>query len=337
MLLEKLCNANGVSGDEKRIRQIIEDQIKPYADEIIKDTMGNLYALKKGKINKTVMISAHMDEVGFIVKNITKEGYLEFSCVGGIDTRVIISKRVKIGEGEVPGVIGIKAIHLTKKSERENAPKLEDLYIDIGAKDKEDALKYVNLGDFVSFDTKFEYLGKDTIKAKAIDDRVGCYILINLIKKEVLCDTWFCFFVQEEVGLRGARVGANKINPDISLVVEATTCSDTNNTQEHLMCTKMGDGVCVTFMDRSTIVPADYYKWLYDLAKKNNISVQYKQMVSGGNDAGAIHQSLDGIKTASLSVPCRYIHSPVSICSKKDIDATYKLCEKFLENICEII
>ncbi len=334
MLLEKLCNLDGVSGNEGALREFIKAEITPFADSITVDSMGNLLAFKKGAdSSKTVMLSAHTDEVGLIISKITKEGYLEFQTVGGIDTRVIISKKVRIGNNKIKGIIGIKAIHLTTKSERESVPKIKDLYIDIGAKDEEDAKKYVKLGDYAAFDTEAEMFGEKTIKAKAIDDRAGCYILIELIKNPVLYDTWFCFCTQEEVGLRGAKVAAAKINPDIALVIEATTCSDVKGSVEHTYSTCMGKGAAISFMDRTTIVNQELYQWLYNLAKENNIPVQYKTLIAGGNDAGIIHLSNGGVPTLSVSVPCRYIHSPASLASLDDIDATKELCKCFLDNI----
>ncbi len=335
MLLEKLCNLDGVSGDETAVRDFIKNEISPYADNIITDSTGNLLAYKKGSnSSKTVMLSAHTDEVGLIVSGITKEGYLEFQTVGGIDTRVIISKKVRIGKYKIKGIIGIKAVHLTTKSERETVPKIKDLYIDIGAKDEEDAKKYISLGDYAAFDTEFEMLGKTSIKAKAIDDRAGCAILAELIKNDVYYDTWFCFCTQEEVGLRGSAVAAAKINPDIALVVESTTCSDVHGSVKHAYVTEMNKGAAISFMDRTTIVNQRLYKLLYELAEKNAIPVQYKTMVSGGNDAGRIHISNRGIPTMSVSVPCRYLHSPASVASINDIIAVKKLCECFIsENI----
>lgn len=338
MLLEKLCNADGVSGCEKEVREIIKNEICDLADEMIVDSMGNLLVLKKGQSKeKTVMLSAHMDEVGFIISGITKDGYLEFKSVGGIDTRVIISKKVRIGRDKVKGIIGIKAIHLTTDAERKSVPKESDLYIDIGAKNEEDAKKYVKLGDYVAFDTEFEYLGEKSIKAKAIDDRAGCYILCELIKQEVLYDTWFCFLVQEEVGLRGAKIASYRLNPDIALVVESTTCCDVSEIKESDYVTKKDAGAVISIMDRTTITSKNIYSQLFKLGQENNIKVQYKKMVSGGNDAGAIHLSQDGVKTASVSVPCRYIHSPASICSIDDINAARDLCAIFLNNINKFI
>ena len=278
-----------------------------------------------------------MDEVGFIISGVTEKGFLQFKTVGGIDTRVIISKKVVIGKNKVRGVIGMKAIHLQKRSERESVPEVRDLFIDIGAKDKASALEKVSLGDYAAFDTQYEKLGENSLKAKAVDDRAGCAVLIELIKKPVKYDTYFCFTTQEEVGLRGARIAADRINPDIALVLEATTCSDVCGFKDHEYVTQMGGGVVVTFMDRTTIVNGSYHKWLYNSAKNAGIAVQYKQTTMGGNDAGRIHLARSGVKTASLSVPCRYLHSPCGIASQKDIDAMYKLAELFLSKIDEVI
>lgn len=340
MLIENiitLTGLNGVSGDEGIVRDYIKSEICAYVDEITVDTIGNLIAYKKGNSDKKIMLSAHMDEVGFIVSGINDKGYIEFKTVGGIDTRVILSKKVLIGKNNVKGVIGMKAIHLQKRAERESVPEIRDLYIDIGAKDKEDAVKYVNLGDYISFETESELLGDSTLKAKAIDDRAGCGILMELIKKTVKYDTYFCFTTQEEVGLRGARVCAHRLNPDIALVIESTTANDVYGFEDHEFVTSLGGGVSVTFMDRATIVNNDFRKWLYDLAKENYIPVQYKRATAGGNDAGRIHLAKGGIKTASLSVPTRYLHSPCGLSSINDIKATKDLAELFLERIDEVI
>lgn len=336
MLLKRLCDAFGVSGSEGEIRDIIIPEIKDYCDDLTVDTMGNIIAFKKGKSSeKKVMLSAHMDEVGFIVSGITDKGYLEFKTVGGIDTRVIISKNVVVGKNKIPGVIGMKAIHLQSKGEREEVPKVKSLFIDIGAKDKEDAEKYVELGDYVSFATKYADFGDGKIKAKAIDDRVGCYILTKLIKEPVKFDTYFCFTVQEEVGLRGAKIAAYRVKPDIALVIESTTCSDVHAVPTEGEVTNLGKGAVISIMDRSTIVNRDYISFLKKISE--GIKVQYKKTTMGGNDAGAVHQTGTGVLTASLSVPCRYLHSPVGIASKDDILATENLAKRFLERIDEVI
>ncbi len=337
MLLEELSNLCGVSGNENEVRAFILNEIKPYADEITVDTIGNVIALKKGNEKKRIMLDAHMDEVGFIISGITDKGFLKFQCVGGIDPRTILSKRVLIGKNKIIGVIGIKAIHLQKKSERDSAPEIKDMFIDVGAKDKESAEKVINLGDYATFDTKFEYLGKDTVKAKALDDRAGCAVLLDLIKKPVKYDTYFCFTTQEEVGLRGARIAANRINPDIALVIESTTCSDMTDFKPHEKVTIMGKGAAISIMDRRTIVDKDFANKLFNFAKDANINVQYKQSIAGGNNAGAIHLSQNGVKTASISIPCRYIHQAASVASVKDLEAIKKLAEQFLIRIDEVL
>ncbi len=336
MLLKELCSLDGVSGNERSVREFILEKIRPLADKITIDTMGNIIALKKGqKSDKRVMLSAHMDEVGLIISGVTDKGFLEFKTVGGIDARVLISKRVRIGA--VKGIIGMKAIHLQKKTERENVPEIKDIFIDIGAKNREEALECVNIGDYAAFDTEYSEFGTDKIKAKALDDRIGCAVLIELMKYECEYDCYFCFLVQEEVGLRGAQIAANCVKPDIALVLEGTTCSDVHDSEEHEYATELGAGVAVTFADRTTIVDKTYYKWLYEQACANRIPVQYKRTTMGGNDAGAIHKSCGGVRTAALSVPCRYIHSPVSVASKSDIDAMLELACIFTERVGELL
>lgn len=338
MLIEKLCNACGVSGNETEVRNLIKAEIENYADNIIVDSMGNMLAYKKGKnSSKKVMLSAHMDEVGFIISGFTEKGFLEFKTVGGIDPRVIISKKVYIGEKKIPGIIGIKAIHLQKRSERETVPEVSSLYIDIGVKSKAEAEKKVKLGDYAAFATEFEAFGNGKIKAKAIDDRAGCAVLANIIKKDMMFDTYFCFLVQEEVGLRGARIAAARIEADIALVLEATTCSDVYGCKEHEYVTSLGGGVVITARDGSSIVPEDYRAFLELLCRRKNIPYQYKKTTRGGNDAGAVYISGGGIKTASLSVPCRYLHSPVGVAAISDIKAMEDLTTEFLNSVNEII
>ncbi len=337
MLLKKLCEADGVSGCEDQVRRIILEKIRPLADEVTVDTMGNVIALKKADSSKRVMLCAHMDEVGLIISGITEKGYLKFKTVGGIDPRVLISKRVRIGKDKIPGVIGIKAIHLQTKEERETVPKIKELFIDIGASSEKEAKKHISLGDYAAFDTDFDEFGRGRIKAKAIDDRAGCAVLVELMKKSCMYDTYFCFTVQEEVGLRGAQIAAHRIRPDIALILESTTCSDVHGCEEKDYVTELGGGVAVSFMDMRTIADKQFYKWLFDEGKKSGVNVQLKRAAAGGNDAGAVHISGTGVKTASLSIPCRYLHSPASVASLSDIEDMQKLAELFMDRIDEVI
>lgn len=333
MLLETLCNADGVSGNEGAIRNIILSEIRPFADDIKIDSMGNIIAFKKGiRSEKKIMLCAHMDEVGFIISGFTDSGYLKFKTVGGIDTRVILSKRVRTSSS-IPGVIGMKAIHLQTPDERENVPKISSLFIDIGTKSKEEAQKNVKLGEYAAFDTKYADFGQDKIKAKAIDDRAGCYALCEAIKHKCEYDMYAVFTVQEEVGLRGAQIAAYSVAPDVCLVLESTTCSDVYKTEPHEQVTKCGGGAAVSIMDRASVSDRELAPALFDFAQKNNIPVQYKKTTMGGNDAGAVHISREGVKTATVSVPCRYLHSPVGVASKSDIKAVVDMAVGLCENI----
>lgn len=321
-LLEGLCRACGTSGDEDEIRDIILSEIKPHADEVTVDPLGNIIVFKKGRSrakNKT-LISAHMDEVGFIITNINSDGSLKIASVGGVDKKAACGKAVFIGKDKLPGVIGAVPVHVLKADERAKNPPIESLYIDIGADTREQAEKYVSLGDCVYFDSVFE-ADDERIIGKALDDRAGCMALIEMIKSELEYDTYFSFVVQEEIGLRGAKGAAFTVNPDVAIVVEATTASDIPEVSgaEKVCC--VGLGAVVSFMDGATMYDRTFYKLITDNARNAGVSVQTKTKIAGGNDAGAIHQSRGGVRTAAISVPCRYLHSSASLISRDDLQA----------------
>lgn len=320
-LLERLCTACGVSGDEDDIRDIILEEIKPYADELKVDSLGNILAFKKGKqrAKSKLLISAHMDEVGFIVTNIESNGTLKFAEVGGIDKKAACGKAVLIGKNKLPGVIGAVPVHVLKADERAKNPSIDSLYIDIGADTKEQAEKCVSLGDCVYFDSVFE--ADERIIGKAIDDRAGCMALIELLQSELEYDTYFSFVVQEEIGLRGAKGAAFTLNPDTAIVVEATTASDIPDVSGADKVCSVGSGAVVSFMDGATMYDRTLYRLIIDNAKQAEIPVQTKTKIAGGNDAGAIHQSRGGVRTAAISVPCRYLHSSTSLISRDDLQA----------------
>ena len=333
MLLSDLTTLAGVSGNETAVRNYIYQQIKDRCDEIVIDSIGNMAGLMRGtgQNRKKVMLCAHMDEIGMITSRITDDGFLKFKTVGGIDPRIMVSKRVLIGDNAQPGVIGYKAVHLQDKTERETTAKIKSLYIDIGAKNKKDAEKKVKIGDYIVFDSNYREFGDGLVKARALDDRVGCAILTELAGCRFDFDLYLCFTVQEEVGLRGATVLTNRIQPDIALVLEATTCSDVADTKPEDYATVLGGGVAISFMDRSTYYNQRLSQFIYNLAQDNDIAVQYKKTTMGGNDAGAIHLACGGVKTAVLSIPARYIHSPSSVISKKDFEACRSLVKLFLQ------
>lgn len=332
--LKILCELNGISGDEQQVREYICSRIEGQAEYKI-DALGNVIVFKKGRkhADKKVMISAHMDEVGGIVTYINSDGTLKFAPVGGIDPRVVFGRRVTVGKDKMLGVIGSKAIHNLSADERKSAVKFDEMNIDIGCLTKEQAEKYVSLGDSVCFVSDFSELGENKINGKAIDDRAGCAIMLRLIEQELEYDTYFTFVVQEEIGLRGATTAAYSVNPDCAIVLEATTAADVPSAQADKQVCKLGNGPVVSFMDRHTIYDKDLYQLCFDISKEKNIPCQTKTMIAGGNDAGAIHISRSGVKTCAISVPCRYLHSPSCFIDKNDLENAYQLTKNLLDRI----
>ncbi len=326
-LLQKLCLLNGTSGNEDSIRDFIISQIEDYCDYKT-DALGNLICFKKGKKTpkKRLMLDAHMDEVGIIITSVTTDGFLRFDTVGGIDAATLMFKRVKIGD--VIGVINSKPIHLLSKDEAKKAPKLDSLYIDIGAQNKADAFKNISLGDTGVVLSEFTVMG-DCIKAKALDDRVGCAVLITLLKEDAEYDYYAVFSTQEEIGTRGARVSAFAVNPDYALVLESTTAADIEGVSSDKSVCSLGKGPAVSFMDRATM----YDKKLYNTAINSGIKCQTKRAVAGGNNSGAIHLSRDGVKTLAISLPCRYIHTDEGIANISDIENMTVLTKYMMDSI----
>ncbi|NPV52958.1 MAG: M42 family metallopeptidase [Firmicutes bacterium] len=336
MLLARLTEAAGVSGQEGEIRNVVRDEIKGKCDEVRTDAFGNLIAFKRGlRDGPRVMLAAHMDEVGLMVTYIEKSGMLRFQKIGSIDDRVLVSKAVLIGKDRVPGVIGSKPIHLQEKDEQEKPFKTEQLFIDIGATSKEDAEKLVKRGDGAVFATKYREIGNTCAKAKAFDDRVGCAVLIKVLEEAYEFPLYLVFTTQEEVGARGAGVAAYSIKPDIALVFEGTTASDVPGTKPHGYCTTLGRGPALTHMDLSVIANKAIVRRLEEVAEREGIPFQYRRTGVGGTDAGRIHLQREGIPTAVVSVPARYIHSPVSIINRDDFENTRRLAVSFLRSIQE--
>ena len=333
--LKTLCALPGASGTEDAVRDYIKTRVAPYADDIKEDVMGNLIVFKKGarKPSKSLMLAAHMDEVGVIVAGVTDDGYLKFSCVGGIDRRVLIGKTVLIGNNSVFGVIGNKAVHLVKRDERDKIPLLDDMYIDIGAKDKQAALKQVSLGDTGVFDSAVTLFGDGFIKAKAIDDRFGCAVLIKLLESPLPVDCTFVFTVQEEAGTRGAFTAAFGVAPDIALIVEATTAADLPAVPSNKKVCAAGKGAVIPFMDGATIYDRELFKLLTSLAETNDVPWQTKTYISSGTDAAAVQRSRAGVMTAGIAAPVRNLHSPSCVAKISDLDAIYKLAELFMAEI----
>ncbi len=317
--LTSLC---GISSREDNVRNYIIDKIK---DEqtctYVVDNLGNLIVKKKGKhrAKNKIMIDAHMDEVGLIVCYITDEGYIKFHTVGGINEKVLLGRSVKVNG--LTGVIGIKPVHLTDKDKKKDIPSQDDLYIDIGAESKKEAEKYVELGDSVYFDSDWKEFGEngEFIKAKALDDRFGCAMMIDMLLNEQEYDLVFTFSVQEEVELRGAAAVANRVKPDYAIVLECTTASDISGVEDEKRVCSLSKGAVISFMDGATVYLKDLYKKAMSIASENGIKAQTKTMIAGGNNAGRIHSSATGVKCIALSLPCRYLHSSSCVINKSDV------------------
>ena len=333
--LKALCALSGVSGSEDDVREYIIKRAEKYADKIDTDVMGNVIVFKKGAKTppEKLMFCAHMDEVGIIVTNITDDGYLKFASAGSVDGRVIIGKPVTIGKNRVFGIIGCKAIHLVNKDARGKAIKNEDMYIDIGAKTREDAEKLISPGDAGTFDDTIVEFGDGLIKAKAIDDRFGCAALLELIESDLPVDCWFAFTVQEEVGLRGSRPAALRISPDIAVIVEGTTAADFPSVSSVKKVCVLGKGPVIPFMDNGTIYNRELFTKLTTLAEKNDIPWQTKTVVAGSTDGAAVQRSGAGVKTVGVAAPIRNLHSPSCVGKISDMEAVLKLLRLFLEEL----
>ena len=330
-LLKDLCGIVGVSGREKAVRDFITNRLQNIADlEFTVDNSGNIIANKKGKKSgKKLMVDAHMDEVGFIVTYIEDNGLIRFANVGGIETETLLCKKVLFKNAV--GVIGMKPIHLTEDGEKDSLPKSDDLFIDIGATSKEEALQYVSLGEVATFASEFCDYGDGLFMGRAIDDRVGCAVLLKLLEEESEYGFTATFTVQEELGCKGAATAAFTVKPEVAIILEGTTAGDILDVSEHKKVCKVGFGPAVSFMDRVSI----YDRELYELCFKQNVTCQPKAYVSGGNNSGSIAMSGDGAKVLAISLPTRYLHSANTIGSYSDMENLYKLTKSMIKAINE--
>jgi endoglucanase len=331
-LLEKLCNVIGVSGDEGEVRKIVLEEIKPYADEVKVDAMGSVLAVKRGSGKKRtrVMLDAHMDEVGFMLVADDGEGIYRFECVGGIDLRHLVGKQVFVGKERKPGVIGGKPVHLMDADERKRKVPLDTLRIDLGLTGK------ANLGDRAGFATKFKRVGP-SILSKSIDDRIGVATVIELLKHAPAnVDVCAAFTVQEEIGMRGAKVAAQYFNPDMAFAIDSTPANDLpvyDESENFFYNTKLGEGPAIYIADSSTLHDTRLVRFLAETAEAEKIPFQFRQPGGGGTNSGAIQRALAGIPTVSISVPHRYTHSPVSISRVDDWKNTLNLLHAALKRI----
>ncbi len=322
-LLKKLCSAYAPSGHEKRVHDIIINEIKDCVDEIKTDALGNLIAHKKGN-GKRLMLAAHADEIGIIVTYIEENGFIRFQNVGGVRPLYTLAQRVCFANGTVGAVSYDQDKEIGKIT-------FNDMYIDIGADSKEEAQKLVNIGDCAGFVGEFVEQGK-VVMSKSLDDRVGCYVLIEAMKnaKNTQNDVYAVFTSQEELGLRGATASAYGVNPDMGIAIDVTNTGDMIGAKP--MEVKLGGGAAIKIKDSHSISTPAVVEKLKKLASDNNIDYQLEVLYAGGTDAGAIHKTRAGVAAATVSIPTRYIHSPCEMADKKDIDACIGLITKVIES-----
>jgi putative aminopeptidase FrvX len=334
-LLKELSEAVGVSGREDAVRQIIYQQVRPHVDEIKVDALGNMITLKQGqgRDRLKVMVAAHMDEIGLMITGHEGSGGLNFRTVGGILDQTLAGKRVQVGSERVPGVIGLKPIHLTQGDESKKVVKKDSLVIDVGVSSEEAAKGVAKIGDLATFLTPFDDLGP-TFLGKAFDDRAGCAALIELVRGEPFpFDLYAVFTVQEEVGLRGARVAAYAIEPDAAFVLDCTPANDMPKKRDLSPNTLLGQGPAIYIMGGRTFSDRRLVELLTQAGDEDGIPYQIRQPGGGGTDAGSIQLARGGVPVVSVSVPGRYIHSPAAIISRDDFENTPRLVRAALSRL----
>jgi len=337
-LLESLSNAFGVSGFEDEVRASVQALVEPFADEMRTDALGNLIVTRRGQSDFTLMLDAHLDEVGLMISHVEEAGFLRFAPIGGWDARILLAQSVSIRTrtgGTVKGVIGSVPPHVLKPEEREKPVPLDAMYIDVGAGSAAAAAAMgIRVGDPAAPGQPFARLSQDTVLGKAFDDRAGCAVMIKTLEalaRERLDLTLVCAFVTgEETGLRGARTAAYQIEPDLALALEGTVAADTPGVPPARQPTGMGKGPALTIADLSIIVSPRVVRALERLAEQHGIPYQYKLPIFGGTDAGAIHTTRGGVLAGVVSVPCRYIHSPASLLHLGDFEHTVGLVTAFV-------
>lgn len=333
-LLKKLSQTPGISGREERIRALIKEELEKLADEVKVDAIGNVIAFKKGKSGgKKVMISGHMDEIGFIVSQI-EGGFLRLSPVGGLDPRNLVAQRVVVhGRKDLRGIMmpAIKPVHIMTAEEAKAPLKISDLYVDLGLT-QEETEKLVRIGDPVTIDREFIEFGAN-VSGKAMDDRAGVWVMIEALRqvKEHEVDIYSVASVQEEVGLRGATAGAYGIRPDIGVALDVTLAVDGPGSSKQFQVTALGEGAAIKIMDSASISNYKLVDFMRSLAEENQIKYQMEILPRGGTDAGAIERVQTSCPVITLSVPTRHVHSNVETINKEDIKNTAALLAKFLE------
>ena len=347
-LIRELSLEVGPSGLEERVTGMIRQRAEKVADSTVTDKLGNLickmsFGDTSAEGRRRIMLAAHTDEVGFMIDRICSDGMLTFGCVGGIDSSVLAGRKVFVcGENEIlSGVICSKAIHHKDKDERKRALESDKLYIDLGFSSREECEKHIRIGDLGTFDSEFYSFGKDkrTLKCKALDDRMGCAALLEIMDRlkaapiDKNIDLYFCFTVREEIGYSGAVGAANTIAPELGIVLETTAISDLPKTAAHRRVADVGEGAVLSIADRATLYDRETVERAMDIARESGVKAQLKRYVSGGNDAGKIHKAGGGCKVLAISVPTRYLHSPACVASLDDYESVRDLVLCLIKNV----
>ncbi len=329
-LLKRICEAPGAPGYEKKIRELVLKEVTPLVDEINVDNLGNLIAIKKAAKNpsgKKVMVAAHMDEIGFMVTHIDDNGFIRFHTLGGFDPKTLTAQRVIVhGKKDMIGVMGTKPIHVMTPEERNKIPKNTDYFIDMGM-DKKQVEKYITIGDPITRERELIEMG-NCVNCKSIDNRVSVFILIETLKalNKYPYDVYAVFTVQEEVGIRGANVAAQAINPDFGFCLDTTIAFDLPGAQPHEKVTSLGEGAAIKIMDASTICDYRMVAYLKEQAKNNKIKWQPEVLTAGGTDtAGVQRRGKDGAISGAISIPTRHLHQVIEMADKTDIENCIKL------------
>ncbi len=336
-LLKKISETPGTSGFEKPIRDLIINEIEGLVDDINVDNIGNVVAIKKGNSKKRLMIAAHMDEIGFIVSHIDENGFLRFHPLGGFDPKTLTSQRVIVhGEKSVVGVMGSKPIHVMKPEERKKVVEIDDFFIDLGM-GKTEVEKIISVGSPITRERELIEMG-NCINGKSLDNRISVYILIELLKRikdiEIPFDTYAVFTVQEEVGIRGAQVAAQSIQPDFGFGLDTTIAYDVPGSQLHEQVTKLGEGTAIKIMDSSAIADYRMVEYMKKIANENKIKWQAEILPAGGTDTANIQRmTKEGAITGAVSIPTRHIHQVVESVNKNDVEESVNLLEKCVLNL----
>lgn len=334
-VLTDLCSLDGISGREHAVRNYILDKLNANCvpKDITVDALGNVIVHLYGKspAEKIVLFDAHMDEVGILITGYNSDGTLRFSTVGGINDNALLGQRVRFGS--VNGVIGGKTVHQCSSEEKNATVRTDAMSVDIGTNCRESAEKLIKVGQWGTFASGIRALSEDFFVGKAMDDRVGCAILLALAEKQPKRDIWLSFSVQEEIGLRGAKVVGEAVRPEIAVVIEATTASDIGDSSEKDSVCCVGSGPVVSFADKATLYDHDLYKHIRSIAESNGIPTQTKSKIAGGNNAGAIQRSYTGVRTAAVSLPCRYIHTASGVACWRDVEALEELVALLAERL----